>query len=197
MEQKSHHDKMRIFISIVFFIIKCQVLFSQEYFCVFFVDAVTNGVPVYSSDTCANHFTVIKESEEKENWHSVTLLEKSDKRYKVYIELINNEDSTEESSVEGWVDREQCGVWPHGKYVNMNLSMLDLYKTPFQSHPFLRITSKYQDDFSEYTNSRAFPVLDYKMQKGRYWIKTVIIKNKKRIIGWTQNYCDNIYGACN
>lgn len=55
---------MKKIIIIIILIAKCNVLFSQEEnFEAFFVDAVTKGVPVYSNDTCANHFTIIREYE--------------------------------------------------------------------------------------------------------------------------------------
>ena len=62
---------------IIFFIVisKCQILFSQENNLVlFFTDAITNGVPVYSNDTSTDRITIIKEYSEKENWHTVIAL---------------------------------------------------------------------------------------------------------------------------
>ena len=44
--------------------------------------------------------------------------------------------------------------------------------------------------------TNAVPVLDYKLYKGKYWIKTVVIKDKRKIIGWTTNYCPNPYDSC-
>ena len=95
------------------------------------------------------------------------------------------------------MEKEQCGVWLRGRYIKSGLWNVYFYKYPGQLHPFLIITSKYPDSFSKYDNDKAIPVLDYKLYEGKYWIKTVITKDKKRIIGWTKDYCPNIYGACN
>lgn len=186
----------KIIILIVAIIVNSPVLFSQEIFeAIFFVDAVTSGVPVYRNDTCINSFTIIKESSEKEDWHCVDILAKSKNRYKVHIVLCNG--STATPPIDGWVEKEQCGVWLRGRYIKSGLWNVYFYKYPGQLHPFLKITSKYLDSFSEYDNDKAVPVLDYKLYEGKYWIKTVITKDKKRIVGWTKDYCPNVYGACN
>ena len=186
---------MRIFFIIIILVANCNVSLSQEPFSTFFADAVTKDVPVYSNDTCANHFTIIREYEEKENWHNVEIWEKSDNRYKVHITLY--QDSTATPPIDGWIDKEQCGVWLYSISLKQSLWNVYFYKKPDQSCPFLRITSKFPDDYFHYTNGKAAPVLDYKFYNDKYWIKTVIIKNKKKIIGWTTDYCPNVYGACN
>ena len=63
---------------------------------------------------------------------------------------------------------------------------------------FIKITDKYAYGFDKYadTKSKAVPVLDYKFYKGTYWIKTVIIKEERKIIGWTTDYCPNPYDSC-
>lgn len=86
--------KMKKLIIVIIAIIKCHLLFSQEKkFVVFFTDAITNSVPVYSSDTASVSFTSVKEDAEKENWHDVEILGKSNNRYKVCITAINEEDA--------------------------------------------------------------------------------------------------------
>ena len=121
-------------------------------------------------------------------------MEKSDKRYKVCIVLCFDED---EAPINGWIDKEQCGVWLHGRFINPNLSIVNLYLMPDQPYPFLKITDQYADDFGKYTNGKAVPILDYKFYNGEYWIKTVITKDKKKIVGWTKDYCPHIYNSCN
>ena len=60
---------MKKLIVIIVFVVKWHILFSQENnLVVFFVDAITNGVPVYSNDTCTNSISIVKEYPEKENW---------------------------------------------------------------------------------------------------------------------------------
>ena len=39
--------------------------------------------------------------------------------------------------------------------------------------------------------------LDYKLHNGEYWIQTVIIKDNKKIVGWTKDFCPSVYDACN
>lgn len=185
---------MKKLIIIIILVAKCNVSYSQEPFSTFFADAVTNGVPVYSNDTCSNHFTIIREYEEKENWHDVEIWEKSDNRYKVHI--ASYQDTIATPSINGWIDKEQCGVFLYSHNLKNGLWYVYFYKEPGQLHPFLKITSKYPDIFEE-DNGKAVPVLDYKLYQDDYWIKTVIIKDKKRIIGWTKDYCPNVYGACN
>ena len=182
---------------IIFFIVisKCQILFSQENnLVVFFTDAITNGVPVYSNDTSTDRITIIKEYSEKENWHDVEILGKSNNRYKVRISAINENNV---APIIGWVDKEQCGVWLWGKWTKPGSCIVFLYRMPGQ-YPFVKIKDKYAHGFDKYvdTKSKAVPVLDYKLYKGEYWIKTEIIKNKRRIIGWTTNYCPNPYDSC-
>lgn len=184
----------RILIIIIIFVTNCHVMFSQETLSVFFVDAVTKSVPVYANDSDTKSFTNIRESKEKENWNDVEILDQSNNRYKVCITPYSDENAT---PINGWVDKEQCGVLLFGKYIDKNLTVVSLYLTPDQPYPFLKITDQYADDFRKYTNDKAVPVLDYKFYNEKYWIKTVIYKDKKKIIGWTTDYCPNIYGACN
>ena len=186
---------MKKIIIIFVFIAKCHILFSQEEnLVVFFVDAITNVVPVYSNDTDNDSITNIIEYAEKENWHDVEILGQSNNRYKVHITSSTNENV---ESIIGWVDRERCGVWLHGKYMKKELFIISLYSKPGQSNPFIRLQSKFFGDFERYTNGKAAPVLDYKLYNGEYWIKTVIVKDKKEIIGWTKDYCPNVYDSCN
>ena len=186
---------MKKLIIIIVLIAKCNVLFSQESFSTFFADAVTEGVPVYSNDTGNDIITIIKEFTEKENWHDVEIWEKSDKRYKVHI--TSCQDSIATPSINGWVDKEQCGVFLYGRFTNQNLAIVSFYLTPDQPYPFLKITDQYPDAFGKYSNGKAVPVLDYELHDGKYWIKTVITKDKKKVVGWTRNYCPNIFCSCN
>ena len=188
---------MKKLIIIIFIVIsKCHVLFSQEKnIVVFFSDALTNGVPVYSNDTGSDRITIIKEYPEKENWHDVEILGQSNNRYKVCISAINENNV---APIMGWVDKEQCGVWLWGKWIKPEFCIVSLYRMPGQLYPFVKIIDKFAHGFDKYvdTKSKAVPVLDYKLYKGKYWIKTVIIKDKRKIIGWTTNYCPNPYNSC-
>ena len=188
---------MKKLIIITFLVIsKCLAILSQDKnIVVFFTDAITNGVPVYSNDTGIDIITNIKEYPEKENWHDVEILMKSNNRYKVRIISINENNVT---PIIGWVDKEQCGVWLRGKWIKPELSILSFYCMPSQLYPFTKITDKYAYGFDKYadTKSKAVPVLDYKFYKGTYWIKTVIIKEERKIIGWTTDYCPNPYDSC-
>ena len=176
--------------------INCHVLFSQENLVVFFADAITNAVPVYSCDTGIDCIATIKEDPEKENWHEVKILGQSNNRYKVRIIAINEDNVT---PIDGWVDKEQCGVWLWGKSIKTNLWAVRLYHVPGQLYPFIKITDKYIDGFDRYigTKRKAVTVLDYKLYNDKYWIKTAIIAGNKKVIGWTTDYCPNVYGSCN
>ena len=189
---------MKKTVAILFFVIvKCQVLFSQkDNLVVFFTDAITNSVPVYADDTTIVSYTSVKEDTEKENWHDVEILEQSNNRYKVCITAINEENI---APITGWVDKEQCGVWFWGRWTKPENCIVSLYQMPGLLCSFIKITGKYPDCFDNYstTNNKAFPVLDYKLYKGEYWIKTVIVKDEKKIVGWTKDYCPNVYGSCN
>ena len=186
---------MKKLLVIIIVLAKCQFIFSQEEnLSVFFLDAETNSVPVYSNDTDNDIITNIKEFSSKENWHDIEILGKSGKRYKVCIVSCFDED---EAPINGWIDKEQCGVWLDGRFINPNLSIVNLYLMPDQPYPFLKITDQYADGFGKYTNGKAVPILDYKFHNGEYWIKTVITKDKKKIVGWTKDYCPHIYNSCN
>ena len=184
----------KLFVIIVL-IAKCHILLSQENkLVVFFVDAVTSGVPVYPNDTDTFSIAVVKENTEKENWHDVELLGQSKNRYKVRVIAINE---NHVAPIVGWVDKEQCGVWLWGKYMKPDHWIVSLYHLPSNKYPFLKISDKDIDGFGTYTDNKAVPVLNYKLYKGHYWIKTEIIREQKRTIGWTRDYCSNVYGSCN
>ena len=187
---------MKKLIVIIVFVVKWHILFSQENnLVVFFVDAITNGVPVYSNDTCTNSIGIVKEYPEKENWHDVELLGQSKNRYKVRIIAINE---TNVAPIVGWVEKDQCGVWLHSRYIKPQIFIVELYTKLGQIKPFITLKSKncYNiDDVDAY--SKAVPVFDYKFYNGKYWIKTAIHKNKKRIVVWTTDYCPIIYDSCN
>ena len=186
---------MKKLIVIIVLIAKCHILFSQEEnFEAFFVDAITKAVPVYADETGNDIITNIREFREKENWHDIEILEKSNKRYKVRITSSVGENLV---PINGWVDKEQCGVWLYGRFADTEHSIVSFYLTPNQPYPFLKITDKYSDDFGKYTNNKAVPVLDYEFHDGDYWIKTVITKDKKKVVGWTKNYCPNVFCSCN
>ena len=181
---------------VIFFIFcaNCFATFAQKSLIVFFVDATTDSIPIYCCDKDTTSFYIIKENEQEENWHNVELLEQSNNRYKVRITSCK-EDAT--TPIIGWVDKEQCGVWLWGKKMSSKLWTFRLYRKPEQLHPFVRIVDEDIDGFGKYTNDKAAPVLDYKYYKGKYWIKTEILKDKKKYVGWTIDYCPNIYGSCN
>jgi len=189
---------MKKLVVTIFFVVKCHILLSQENnLVVFFADAITSGIPVYSSDTCTNSIAIVKEYPEKENWHDVELLGQSKNRYKVRIIAINE---TNVAPIVGWVEKDQCGVWLHSRYIKPQLFIVELYAELGQIKPFITLKSKncYDiDDADADAYSKAVPVLDYKFYNGEYWIKTAIHKNKKRIVVWTTNYCPNIYDSCN
>lgn len=187
---------MKRFIIFLFFIVDCFTMFSQEKnLVVFFTDAITQAVPIYSDDSTSECLATIKEDAEKENWHDVELLEKSNSRYKVRIVSINDSNV---KPICGWVNKEECGVWLRGESSKGNVWTVNLYRMPGQLTPFIRIKDDYLDAFDKYavTKSKAFPVLDYKLCNGCYWIKTVIVVDKKKITGWTINYCPIIYNSC-
>lgn len=169
--------------------------FSQENnLVVFFRDAITDSIPIYSSETSTDYIAKIKEDPEKENWHDVEILKVSDNRYKVHIIPLNVANVV---PIDGWVDKEQCGVWLRAWHQEGELFIVRLYSEPGKPFPFLKLFDKMPDDFGKYTNEEAAPVLDYKYYKGDYWIKTVIIKDKHKVIGWTRDFCPNVYDSCN
>ena len=169
--------------------------FSQENnLVVFFRDAITDSIPIYSSETSTDYIAKIKEDPELENWHDVEILKVSNNRYKVHIMPLNVANVV---PIDGWVDKEQCGVWLRAWHQEGELFIVRLYSEPGKSFPFLKLFDKMPDDFGKYTNEEAAPVLDYKYYKGDYWIKTVIIKDKHKVIGWTRDFCPNVYDSCN
>ena len=184
---------MKKLIVIIAFIVKCHILLSQEEkLVVFFTDAITSGVPVYSDDTDTISIAIVREYAEKENWHDVEILGQSKNRYEVRIIAINENNI---APIVGWGDKVRCGVWLRGKNINSGLWSVSLYRSPSKLNPFMEIMDKYIDGFGTYTNDKAVPVLNYKLYKGKYWIKTEIIKDNNRIIGWTRDYCPNVYGS--
>lgn len=185
---------MKKIIVLIYLIVKCNVLFSQEPFVVFFADAITDSIPVYRNNTDMECFIKIKEDSEKENWHNVEILDQSNDRYKVSITSCQEDGS---KSVNGWVDKAQCGVWLRGKYIERELFVISLYTDSNLLTPFMKLHSKYFGDFEKYTNGKAAPILDYKYYNGEYWIKTVITRKGKKITGWTRDYCPNVYDSCN
>ena len=187
----------RLFISIIVIILNLHTLFSQDKqgnIEVFFRDAITESVPVFKTKTDTICIATIKENNQDENWHDIEILEKSKKRYKVIITSFNEFPNV---VVEGWVDREQCGVWLHGKLdVIHELWTVNIYSKPGSSHPKEILIDRNYGGFVEFDNGKAVPVIDYKYFKGKYWIKTVITKNGKKVVGWTTDYCPNVYDSC-
>jgi len=187
---------MKKLIVIIVLVVKCHILLSQENnLVVFFADAITSGIPVYSNDTNTDTIAVVKEYPEKENWHDVELLGQSKNRYKVRIIAINENDV---APIVGWVEKDQCGVWLHSRYIEPQFFIVELYSKPGQLKPFMTLKSKncYNIDDTTDAYCKAVPVLDYKYCNGKYWIKTAIYKNRKRMEVWTTNYCPNIYDSC-
>ena len=132
-EQNYSVVKMKKLIIIIVLIAKCHVLFSQEEnFEAFFVDAITKAVPVYANDTGNDIITNIREFTEEDNWHGVEILEKSNKRYKVRITSCVDENPV---PINGWIDKEQCGVWLYGEFINLSLTIVSFYLTPNQPYP--------------------------------------------------------------
>jgi hypothetical protein len=186
---------MKKLILIMVVLLQSNFSFSQENnLVVFFRDAITDSIPIYSSETSTDYIAKIKEDPEKENWHDVEILKVSDNRYKVHIIPLNVANVV---PIDGWVDKEQCGVWLRAWHQEGELFIVRLYSEPGKPFPFLKLFDKMPDDFGKYTNEEAAPVLDYKYYKGDYWIKTVIIKDKHKVIGWTRDFCPNVYDSCN
>jgi hypothetical protein len=186
---------MKKLILIMVVLLQSNFSFSQENnLVVFFRDAITDSIPIYSSETSTDYIAKIKEDPELENWHDVEILKVSNNRYKVHIMPLND---TNVAPVDGWVEKAQCGVWLRAWHQEGELFIVRLYSEPGKSFPFLKLFDKMPDDFGKYTNEEAAPVLDYKYYKGDYWIKTVIIKDKHKVIGWTRDFCPNVYDACN
>ena len=99
---------MKKLLVIIIVLAKCQFIFSQEEnLTAFLTDAETNSIPVYSNDTDNDIITDIKEGSPQKDWHCIDILEKSDKRYKVRITSCFDEDV---APINGWIDKEQCGV---------------------------------------------------------------------------------------
>jgi hypothetical protein len=184
----------KLLLLICFCVANCHLLFSQENLVVFLTDAITDSVPVYRNDTDTICFTKIKEDFQKENWHDVEIMCMSNNRYKVRVIPLNE---TNAAIFEGWLNKEQCGVWLRGKNQGKGLFTVELYAEPGQSNPITKLYGKEFDDFGKYTNGKAVPVLDFKKYQGHYWIKTIVVKNDNRTVGWTTDYCPNIYGSCN
>jgi hypothetical protein len=186
---------MKKLILIMVVLLQSNFSFSQENnLVVFFRDAITDSIPIYSSETSTDYIAKIKEDPEKENWHDVEILKVSDNRYKVHIMPLNVANVV---PIDGWVDKEQCGVWLRAWHQEGELFIVRLYSEPGKPFPFLKLFDKMPDDFGKYTNEEAAPVLDYKYYKGDYWIKTAIIKDKHKVIGWTRDFCPNVYDSCN
>ena len=186
---------MKKLILIMVVLLQSNFSFSQENnLVVFFRDAITDSIPIYSSETSTDYIAKIKEDPEKENWHDVEILKVSNNRYQVRVIPLND---TNVAPVDGWVDKAQCGVWLRAWHQEGEFFIVRLYSVPGKSFPFLKLFDKMPDDFGKYTNGKAVPVLDFKLLRGNYWIKTIIYNNNKEIVGWTRDYCPNTFGSCN
>ena len=184
----------KIFIVTIIAVASCQTILSQEIFTVFLTNGVTDSVTVYNSETDSIGFIQIKEDLQKDNWHDVEILGTSNNRYKVRIIPLNETNAT---SINGWVEKEQCGVWLRGRYIKRDLFVVRLYSNPGQSKPIFEICYNYLGGFKEYPDDNAVPVLDFTLYQGHYWIKTKINKGGSIIQGWTKDYCPDVYGSCN
>lgn len=184
---------MKHFVLIVAFLANFHSLFSQENFVAFFRDAITNGVPVFTDDSCHTSFTVIKEDCEKENWHDLEILEKSGNRFKV---LITSPYENNFEPVTGWIEREQCGVFLKGRYITPGQFDVRLYKEVGANVPFLTLSSTYGDDYSSFDDNKAVPVLDIDERCGQFWIKTALRIEGKIVECWIIDYCPFIYNSC-
>jgi hypothetical protein len=193
-KQNNFTKEMKRFMFFLILVANYHVMFSQENMMAFFTNATKDSVAVYSDAVSEECFVKVKEDEQKEVYFDVEILEKSEKRYKVKIYSFNDNNA---EPILGWVDKEQCGVWLHGRYIKDNFWVVQLYEKPGYAEPIIRLTDTFLDEFGKYSNNSPVFVLDYIVYKGKYWIKTAVTKNKKRFVGWTRDYCPIKYYSCN
>ncbi len=73
---------MKTYIIIICLIIaNCYKLFAQEdNLVVFYIDAMSKEIPIFSNDSITTPFKTMRESEEKENWYDAELIGQSQAR---------------------------------------------------------------------------------------------------------------------
>lgn len=73
---------MKTYIIIICLIIaNCYKLFAQEdNLIVFYIDAMSKEIPIFSNDSITTPFKTMRESEEKENWYDAELIGQSQAR---------------------------------------------------------------------------------------------------------------------
>lgn len=166
---------------------------AHENLTVFLRNAKSVKTLIYVSETSNDVCAEIMEDSLLENWHSVEIIGYNENRYKV---ILRSEQYPQTFMVIGWIDKGNCGVYLYGRQRLHNQYAVNLYQTPQDSKPLKTLLNTYPDSFPQ-GESGAVPVLDVFYDGTSYWVKTLISLDGESIIGWTKDFCPNIYGVCN
>lgn len=181
------------FLFVLLFLQNVMCSFSNEHLVVFLQDAKSEKVCVYVSETSDDVCAEIMEDSLLENWHIVEILDNGENRYNV---IIRSEQYPQAFMVKGWIKKENCGVYLYGRQRYNDQYVVNMYQSPHDSKPQKTLLSIYPDCFPQ-GESRSSPVLDFFFDGTSFWVKTSVRLDDESIVGWTKDYCPNVYGSCN
>jgi len=167
--------------------------YSQENLTVFLRGAKYEKVCVYVSEKNDKVCAEIQEDSLLENWHNVEIIGNGKNRYNV---IIRSEQHPNTFMVKGWINKKNCGVYLYGRHRLNNQYAVNVYQSPHDSKPIMTLLNTCPDSFPQ-GEYGAVPVLDVYRDGTSYWVKISIRHDGKSIVGWTKDYCPNVYGSCN
>ena len=172
--------KMKQFLMSLFILINFHIVLSQNNsFC--FVYKMNEKIPIYNSseDSIPSYF--LYQDSLKENYYSLQILDKIDDRFLVNVFEYND------LKCNGWIEKKYCCVWCW--LMSSNNIYLFLEPNIYSSHIEI-----FEDDLMQNQDGIVANIIDF--DKKSKWVKILLTVKEKTYIGWTLNYCNNIYGSC-
>jgi hypothetical protein len=193
---------MKIKLIIIWMIISLQILNAEEYKKVyfpnvnlgeyfmgdlFFYKAGNHQVNIYSLPEGDSIIAVIEDDSIQELWSEIEVVTRSEKRFygkirtSFYLRILK-----------GWINYEDCGVYllPSPRFPEeANDRIVQIYEQPDVSSHSITILNEEIADLE-------VPILDISGDEGLGWVKVKCkLKSGTTIVGWTTEFCGNIYGC--
>ncbi|GEM_PF-2404851 len=160
-----------------------------EYFMgdLFFYKAGNHQVNIYSLPEGDSIIAVIEDDSIQELWSEIEVVTRSEKRFygkirtSFYLRILK-----------GWINYEDCGVYllPSPRFPEeANDRIVQIYEQPDVSSHSITILNEEIADLE-------VPILDISGDEGLEWVKVKCkLKSGTTIVGWTTEFCGNIYGC--
>lgn len=117
----------------------------------------------------------------EKNLYEVYIIDKSPLRFKVKYNQLGDDENVKE----GWVEKEQCGVYlRQNGYTEDGIGFLHLY-TSAECKEYLRLYN---------VGTPLVPVVDYSCETR--CLQVCIRINETEIVGWINRFCPYIYNSC-